>query len=206
MSEYDILPAFCQARVLVLGVGNVLFGDDGFGPAVTASLNQHYIIPDHIYVMDVGTGVRRLLFTLSLSETRPEEIIIVDAVDWGQETGQVSEIAPQALPTRKVDDFSLHQVPTSNLLLELQEHCGIKITIVACDVGEIPPIVHPGLSPATQQAAHTASRKIAERFSLERIRQEPSLNAPSRGANRPETEANAMLGNTKHTGRIGVPT
>src|SRR5450759_4566036 len=74
------LPAFCRARALVLGVGNILFGDDGFGPEVVRRLIDHYRIPDDMYVMDVGTGARKILFTVTLSEVRPEEIVIVDAV------------------------------------------------------------------------------------------------------------------------------
>ena len=90
--DLDSLPAFCRARVLILGVGNVLFGDDGFGPAVSDSLLDDYAIPDDIYVMDVGTGVRKLLFTLVLGDTHPNEILIVDAVDWGQRIGEVKVI------------------------------------------------------------------------------------------------------------------
>ena len=169
LPDIDFLPAFCRARILILGVGNLLFGNDGFGPAVAEYLSQHFAISDDVYVMDVGTGVRRLLFTLSLSETQPEEIVIVDAVDWGQEIGQVAEIPAEALPVTKTDDFSLHQVPTSNMLRELQEHCGVKITVVACDVGDIPQIIAPGLSPDIQQAVLTASYRIAARFSFSPI-------------------------------------
>ncbi len=165
-SSFEELPAFCQARVVILGVGNVLFGDDGFGPAVAEIIARDYSIPTDIYVMDVGTGVRKLLFTISLSETRPEEIVIVDVVDWGQQNGQVLEIAIESLPTTKKDDFSLHQVPTSNMLRELQEKCGVKITVVACDVGEVPKIIAPGLSPETTRAVFVAAQKIAERYSL----------------------------------------
>ena len=166
MIDLDTLPAFCRARLLILGVGNVLFGDDGFGPAVADDLTRRYRIPDDVYVMDVGTGVRKILFTLSLSETKPEEIVVVDAVDWGQEIGRVFEIPIEALPVTKIDDFSLHQVPTSNMLRELQDDCGVKVTVVACDVGVVPQMIEPGLSPATKQAVIVAARQIADRFSL----------------------------------------
>ena len=162
----DFLPAFCSARVLVLGVGNMLFGDDGFGPEVARWLSDHYIIPADLYVMDVGTGVRKLLFTLALSESRPEEIIIVDAVDWAQAPGSVVEISAESLPVTKIDDFSLHQVPTSNLLRELQERCGVKVSVVACDVGVVPQEISPGLSTATLDAVVLAGQKIASRLSL----------------------------------------
>lgn len=162
----DTLPAFCRARVLILGVGNVLFGDDGFGPAVAESLTRDYAVPDDVYVMDVGTGVRKLLFTLILSEPRPQEIVIVDAVDWGQEIGQVVTIPVEALPINKIDDFSLHQVPTSNMLRELQDQCGVKVTVITCDVGLIPPEMNAVLSPGTRRAVMTACRQIAMRFLL----------------------------------------
>jgi coenzyme F420 hydrogenase subunit delta len=165
----NILPAFCTARVLVLGVGNILFGDDGFGPVVADHLAGDYRIPEDMYVMDVGTGVRKLLVTLALSDNLPEEIIIVDAVDRGKGDGKISEIPPEELPVAKVDDFSLHHMPTSNLLLELQER-GTHITVLACDVGVVPQVIRPGLSPKTSRAAITATRRVADRLGLLPIR------------------------------------
>jgi coenzyme F420 hydrogenase subunit delta len=169
----DYLPSFCRARVLILGVGNILFGDDGFGPAVANLLNEQYAIYEDIYIMDAGTGVRKLLFTLTLSETHPDQIVIIDAVDWGDKIGHVSEIGAESLPSTKIDDFSLHQVPTSNMLRELQEIHGIKVTVVVCDVGDIPQIIRPGLSPLVQQAVFTASEMIARRFAFKLIAEKP---------------------------------
>jgi coenzyme F420 hydrogenase subunit delta len=165
--DLDLRPAFCQARVLVLGVGNILFGDDGFGPTVVESLIHDYDLPDDIYVMDVGTGVRKLLFTLILGDVYPEHILIVDAVDWGYTIGEVKEIAANELPVTKIDDFSLHQVPTSNMLRELQEQCKVEVSVVVCDIGDLPQVIDPGLSPEVKQAVKIAAEKIATQFSLE---------------------------------------
>ncbi len=162
----DTLPSFCHARVLILGVGNVLFGDDGFGPEVIDYVSRHFIARTDICMMDVGTGARKVLFTVALSEVRPQELLIVDAVDWGRKIGEVLEIAADALPVTKVDDFSLHQVPTSNLLRELQERCGLKVSILACDVGQIAQEIQPGLSPAIQSAVVSAAQTIAARYGL----------------------------------------
>ena len=142
----------------------MLFSDDAFGPAVTDLLEQNYQWGEDVYVMDVGTGVRKLLFTIALSETRPREIIVVDAVDWGKRVGEVLEIAADELPETKIDDFSLHQVPTSNLLRELQEDCGVLVTVIACDVGEIKQEIEPGLSPLIVTAVERATQMIAERL------------------------------------------
>lgn len=166
----DPLPSFCKARILILGVGNPLFGDDGFGPAVADTLLCNYIIPEEICVMDVGTGIRKLLLNFTLSDVRPEEIVIVDAVDWDQEKGRVMDIPVDELPMTNITDFSLHQVPTSNLLRKLQDQCAVKVNIFACDVGNIPQGIQPGLSPLIQEAVTTTSQKIAERFSMIRLR------------------------------------
>ena len=163
-ANHDTLPAYCKAKVVILGVGNILFGDDGFGPEVANYLINHYAIPDDTYVMDVGTGVRKLLFTITLSDVKPEEIVVVDAVDWGQDIGSLSLMSAAELPTSKVDDFSLHQLPTSNLLCELQEDCGVKVTVVACDVSVMPGTIRPGLSNAVQRAVLAAAQLIADRY------------------------------------------
>lgn len=165
-TAFDMLPAFCRARILILGVGNTLFGDDGFGPAVIEYLEDQYAIPDDIYVMDVGTGVRKLLFTLTLSAAKPEEIMVVDAVDWGQEIGSLAFISADELPVSKIDDFSLHQLPTSNMLHELQGACGVTITVAACDVSVMPGTIAPGLSPTVAQAVPVAAGQIADRYDL----------------------------------------
>lgn len=165
----DLLPSFCRARVLILGVGNMLFGNDGFGPEVIDYLTHHYALPEDVYALDVGTGARKVLFTVSLSEMRPQEIVIVDAVDWGQEIGSISEIPVESLPITKVDDFSLHQVPTSNLLRELQDDCGVKVTVLVCDVGPIEQIIGPGLSADIQQSVLEACHQISTRFSLKEL-------------------------------------
>jgi coenzyme F420 hydrogenase subunit delta len=164
--DLSILPAFCLAKILILGVGNVLFGDDGFGPAVAEMMSSNYDVPDHVYVMDVGTGVRKLLFTLTLSERQPQEIVVADAVDWGRTIGKVLEIPVEALPLTKLDDFSLHHAPTSNLLRQLQDQRGVKVTVVACDVGIIPQMINPGLSATTEKAVGEACQRIADKHNI----------------------------------------
>jgi coenzyme F420 hydrogenase subunit delta len=163
------LPDFCCKRILILGCGNVLLGDDGFGPHVVEYLMQHYDVPDDVCVMDAGTGVRKILFALALSDVHPEEIVIVDAVDRGGERGQIVELPITDIPYQKVDDFSLHQAPTSNLLRELQDQRGIRVTVLVCDVGPVEPIVHSGLSDAVERAVPVICKKIAGKFKVPKV-------------------------------------
>jgi len=149
----SVLPEYCRKETLVLGCGNRLFGDDGFGSIVAEHLLKHYSIPDDVHVADAGTGARKLLFTLCLSPQRPRRILIIDAVDKGRTPGEVFEISLQDIPRKKLDDFSLHHAPSSNLARELAE-TGVEVRVFACQVSHIPESVEPGLSEPVSLAVH----------------------------------------------------
>lgn len=147
--DQEDMPYYYTRPTLVLGCGNRLFGDDGFGPAVAEILLQDYDLGEDVSVVDVGIGARELLFNIMLGGTNVKNIIIVDAVDFsesGRKPGEVFEITIDELPVVKRDDFSMHQVPSSNLLRELWDHAGMNVRILVCQVGHIPEEVEPGLT------------------------------------------------------------
>ncbi len=151
---------YWNKEILVLGCGNVLFGDDGFGPAVVEHLNKNYEIPQRVYVMNAGLSVREILFNMVLSDKRPKTIIIVDAVDVGRTPGEIFELDITDIPEKKIDDFSMHQLPTSNLLRELESMCGVNVRIVSVQIQNIPDEVSPGLSKVIRDSIPTACEKI----------------------------------------------
>jgi len=154
---------------MVFGCGNIIMGDDGYGPAVVDQLNDRYRLPEDIQAVDVGTCVREYLFDYLLTEEgRPEKIIILDAVDFTDRTpGEVFQILPAQIPAKKIHDFSLHQFPTVNLLQELEQHTGIQVMILAAQIEYIPEEISPGLSPAMAGAVSKACEKISQILSLQ---------------------------------------
>jgi coenzyme F420 hydrogenase subunit delta len=56
----------------------------------------------------------------------------------------------------------MHQLPTSNLLYELREFCGIDVVVLACQVEHIPESVAPGLSPAVRAAVSKAAEMVLD--------------------------------------------
>jgi len=161
------VPDYCQKKVLVLGCGNMLFGDDGFGPAVITYVTAKDHLPDHVCFLDVGTSARKILFDVILSSRRPARIIVVDAMDFGAEPGMVSFLDLDAIPENKIDDFSLHQIPTSNLLRELRDLCGVELVIIVCQPAEIPDEVKPGLSKQAENAVKGAAETVLKECTLE---------------------------------------
>lgn len=170
--EEDEVPSYIKAKVLILGCGNVLFGDDGFGPEVVKCLEElieteNSLDPDLYVIMNAGTSVRKILFNITLSEVKPQKIMIIDAVDKGREPGEIFEISVDEIPEIKVDDFSLHQLPTSNLLKELKDLCNVDITVLACQVEYIPEVIEQGLSETLQASVPKMCELIMQKIQEE---------------------------------------
>ena len=160
----EILPDHCAKDVVVLCCGNVLFGDDGFGPAVAERINASGDVPEWAVVLDAGTAVRELLFDMILSERRPKVVVVVDAVDLGRTPGEVFEIPLDDIPRVNISEFSLHQAPTSNLLQELREVASIRVDVIACQVESIPEEMSEEISDVVREAIDRAARLIAETY------------------------------------------
>lgn len=88
-------------RVLVACVGNVLRGDDGFGPAVAARLDG---LPPGVDVVESGIGGIALLQEIMAG---CDGLVIVDAVDRGAEPGTVFVVVPEIEEYDNVPDMHL---------------------------------------------------------------------------------------------------
>jgi coenzyme F420 hydrogenase subunit delta len=158
--------SYFDKEILVLGCGNILFGDDGFGPEVIEYLEQNFTLPDSVYAVNAGLSVRSILFNVVLSEAKPRKIIIVDAVDTGNKPGELLSLEVDQIPAVKCDDFSLHQIPTSNLLKELNDLCGVEVKIIAVQIQHIPDEIEPGLSALIKGSIPRACEMIMAEVNL----------------------------------------
>ena len=158
----EIIPFYCNCKILVLGCGNILFGDDGFGPHVAEELNINYNLPEDVEVINAHTSVRNILFDIALSEKKPDKIIIVDAIDAAKTPGEIFELPIDEIPENKIDDFSMHQIPTSNLLKELKDLCKVDVRIIACQVEYIPEEVTASISKKMTLAIPEVCKRINE--------------------------------------------
>jgi coenzyme F420 hydrogenase subunit delta len=151
--------------VLVFGCGNVLIGDDGFGPAVIRHLLAHFDLPPEVGALDVGTGMRDALFDLALMSGKPEAILIVDAVfESGMRPGEIFEIDLSEIRAKNANNFSLHMFPSVNLLSVLREAAGVKIRVLAVQAERMPDEIRQGLSDPVSAAVPAACQWLLERI------------------------------------------
>lgn len=139
-----------------------MFGDDGFGPLVAEELQKNYNLPENAGVINAGSNVRNILFDIALSEKKPDKIIIVDAIDAAKTPGEIFELTIDEIPEKKVDDFSMHQLPTSNLLKELKDFCKVDVIIIACQVENIPEEVTASVSKKITDAIPEVCKRITQ--------------------------------------------
>jgi coenzyme F420 hydrogenase subunit delta len=156
------IPDIPDKNILVFGCGNILLGDDGFGPRVADELLKNYHLPGNVGVINAGTSVRNILFDITLSEKKPEKIIIVDAIDAAKTPGEIFVLSIDEIPEKKIDDFSMHQIPTSNLLKELKDYCKVDVIIIACQIENIPEEVTASISKKMTDAIPEVCKRINE--------------------------------------------
>jgi coenzyme F420 hydrogenase subunit delta len=160
----EYAPDYYNKAILILGVGNILFGDDGFGPAVADYLNEHCRAKTDVAILDVGTGVRQILFNIIVAQKKPKRIVIVDALECGRKPGEVFLVSIEEIPEKKVNDFSVHMMPTLNMLKELRDLCGVEVVVLATQPENIPELVSDGLSEKVKGAVIEAAEYITEKY------------------------------------------
>ena len=107
------MPTRSQPSILVLGVGNVLWADEGFGVRCVERFGARFEAEAALSLVDGGTQGLLLIPTLR----DHERVVIFDAVDFGGAPGELSVVRDGAIPTfvgaRAV---SLHQTGMQDVL------------------------------------------------------------------------------------------
>ena len=142
-------------RLLIAGVGNVLRGDDGFGPAVTHLLDH---LPEQVEVVETGIGGIALLQELMRGY---DGLVLVDAVDRGTRPGTVFVMTPEVEIAPYVPDVHL---ANPERVLSMAKAMGVLpecILIVGCQPADVEELSEE-LSPAVRRAVPIAAQKIKE--------------------------------------------
>ncbi|MDD4364341.1 MAG: hydrogenase maturation protease [Synergistales bacterium] len=112
-----------KTTVLLFGVGNVLRGDDGAGPAVVEMLRRESL--GWLRAVDCGQNPENWLSLIG--REHPEEVLFVDAATMGLDAGSIRRISPEA-PT--IRDPGLIDLPWRLLLAS---YVTTKITFIGIE-------------------------------------------------------------------------
>ena len=100
-------------RVLVLGIGNILWADEGFGVRAVEEFHRRYTVPGNVTVLDGGT---QGLYLVNFVQ-EADYLIVFDAVDYGVEPGTLKLVRDDEVPKfTGAKKMSLHQTGFQEVL------------------------------------------------------------------------------------------
>ena len=118
-----------ERRIVVLGVGNLLWADEGFGVRCVEALGEGWDLPEDVGLMDGGT-LGLALVPLLLDMTH---VLLFDAVAHRGEPGTLIVARDDEIPALMGGNkMSLHQVGVNDIFasLELLGHKPEHVTVV----------------------------------------------------------------------------
>jgi hydrogenase maturation protease len=163
-------------RVLVAGIGNIFFGDDGFGVAVADQL-QRRELPRGVDVIDFGIRGMDLVFALGEGY---DVALFVDAVPRGEAPGTVFLIEPELAEPDEPDEpimLDAHGMDPVKVLTLAGQLGPVpeRILVVGCEpltgvssddeelVGELSDPVRAAVGPAVEMVERTLRELLEER-------------------------------------------
>ena len=104
------------SEVTVLGVGNTILSDEGFGVRVVEFMEKNFVFPEEVQLVDGGTlGVELLHFV-----TGTQKLLIIDSIDGGAEPGKIFHLRDDELKKHFAQKISAHEVGIQDVLTMLE--------------------------------------------------------------------------------------
>ena len=123
-------------RVLILGIGNILWADEGFGVRCVELLNQQYRFDESVTLLDGGTQGIYLV-----QHVQDADILVVfDAVDYGLPAGTLKLVENDEVPKfMGAKQMSLHQTGFQEVLAlaEFTGHYPEHLLLIGCQPVEL---------------------------------------------------------------------
>lgn len=166
-------------KVRVLGLGNVLMGDDAVGPWVVEELVANWEFPENVEVVDVGTPGLDLVPYVADADT----ILIVDTVKSVGPPGRIRVYERGDLLARPAQPrLSPHDPGLTEVLFALTLAGSAPRDVVLIGVVPGPVEMGVGLSPAARAAVPRAAAMVVERLQslgvAPRRRASPNVTSP----------------------------
>jgi hydrogenase maturation protease len=115
-----------DSEIMVLGIGCILYSDEGFGVRVVEKMEALYEFSDNVLLVDGGVLGINLLGVIS----KPDHLIVVDAIRNKGKPGDLYRLADDQIPQRIRAKNSLHQVDFLEALTMCQALDKVPETVI----------------------------------------------------------------------------
>jgi hydrogenase maturation protease len=150
------------ARTLVLGIGNVLWADDGFGVRAVEAVHERFAVPADVALVDGGT---QGLYLLDLV-CDAERVIVFDAIDFRLAPGTLKVLRDAEVPAWAGTKMSLHQASFQEVLAlsRLRNRAPRAITLIGVQpavLGDFGGSLSDAVRPRVAEAVDAAVAELA---------------------------------------------
>lgn len=145
-------------KTLILGIGNILWADEGFGVRCVEAMDTKYSFGENVELMDGGTQGIYIVHHVQDADN----LIVFDAIDYGLEAGEMKIIENEDVPAfMGAKKMSLHQtgfqevLATAQLMGEYPERLvliGVQPDVLDDYGGSLTPKVNSQIEPALAKA------------------------------------------------------
>jgi hydrogenase maturation protease len=121
--------------VLVLGIGNVLWADEGFGVRAIEALHAGWQFPSGVRLIDGGTLGLNLFEDIATAR----HVLVFDAIDYGLPGGTLKVLRDAEVPAWGANKISPHQTGFNDILAlaQLRGTAPEKITAIGVQPVEL---------------------------------------------------------------------
>ncbi|WP_206340543.1 HyaD/HybD family hydrogenase maturation endopeptidase [Fuscovulum blasticum] len=123
-------------RVLILGIGNVLWADEGFGVRCVEAMAESHALPENVRLLDGGTQGLYLLPFLEDADA----LLVFDAIDYGLPPGTLKLVRDGEVPAfMGAKKMSLHQTGFQDVIAtaQLLGRCPPQMVLIGCQPVEL---------------------------------------------------------------------
>ena len=93
-------------HVMILGIGSILFTDEGFGVRVLEKIGERFEFPENVSLIDGGVLGLNLLGTIC----EADKLVVIDAIRHRGKPGDIYRLDKTTIPDRIRFKNSIHQV------------------------------------------------------------------------------------------------
>lgn len=149
-----------EVKALVLGIGNLLIGDEGVGCWTVEELSRRYTLPPDVECVDGGTAGFELLAMLD----RKEHVILIDALRGDRAPGTVVMVEGEHVPKAFLARTTPHQLGICDVLAaaQLTETMPRHLTLYGIEPKQLD--VGIGLSPEVEAGMEKTIGAVVEQL------------------------------------------